>query len=248
MAFFNVDNQSGKTFILKYIQDQIVNKTVSNEEYKDLSKAESIRKNDWQDWNNFQQACRQKLDNDPLNEGLIENLKMLDQKYRINNEINDLNSLSISDVFDRRTRYVKRLRCTLYLLSDEGGYDDMDSGEEVYQDLLKRIQDDALVEVKQKIIFNTMVLDFNDRYPVTTNNQYFLDDQKREKIDQEMSELQHLQSTIESGEFSLKDYVDDKRIRYELCYESAVDCFNSVYVSHYEKKDEDDFGLGAIKF
>lgn len=241
MAFFNVDNEAGKNFILKYVEDQMDKKAVSSDELEGLYKAESRRKSDWKEWTDFQFNCRTELKSDSLSQ----ELQLMDQKYRINNEVNDLNIISMTDEFSRRNRYVRRLKCIPHLLSDEEYKVARSEVEQIYQELLERIPTDALEEVKEKIVFNNSVLDLNDRFSVPTNSAYFLNDKKREKLDREVAELQNLQSIIESGEYSL---MGNKKICYDLCYESAISCFKSFYVSHYEKKEEDDFGLGGIKF
>lgn len=240
MAFLDVGN--GKKFILDFVENQKVKKAVSPDEFSSLYRLEKRRKEDWDEWNDFQLNCKKRFGKEPVNE----EFKVMNEKYRMNVEVNDLDSISMNDEFSRRTRYVRRLEYIPHLLSDQE-YEMMGSEmDNVYQSLLNRIQNDALEEVKEKIISNNIILDFNSRYNVSDSNKYYLTDKQRRNTEMEVTELQNLKLIIESGEFSMRH---DKSDIFALCHESAISSFKSVYVATYEKQDEDtkDTNIGERK-
>lgn len=232
MAFLDVGN--GKSIILKLVESQRISKTVSLDEVDQRIRAESRRKSEWDDWNKFEMGCRARFGNKIFED---ESFVLMRNKYRMNVEVNDLDILSLTNEQERRTRYVRRLKCIPHLVSDQEYSQAKEEVEQVYEGLLTSIQNDALSEVKEEIIFNNTQLDFNYRFNVPENNKYYLDDEHIKGMEERTNELQELLEIIKSEQFSIKN---DKGDIFALCSESAISSFKSLYNIHYEKEKENE--------
>jgi len=235
MAFLEIKNK--KDFVLRFIQKEIAEKRVSLDEVEDLQNAEVKRVNDWDQWNDFQRTYRNKVAKNVLEE-LGESFEAINEKHIINNSVNDLDIQEMKSSFDKRTRYVRRLKYILFLVTDQE-YAEVDgvkySMEQIYNLLLQYIKEDSENEIKEQLAIDSFKIELNEMN-LEKENKHFLYDRRRKKVCDEMEEYQELLEILHNGGVSLRDKEPDIL---QLCNVSAVKIYKSIYNVSLGKKNED---------
>lgn len=233
MAFLEIKNK--KDFVLKFIQNEIVERKVSLDEVAELQKAEVRRVKDWEEWNDFQMAYRRKADRILLEE-LGESFEAINEKHIINNSVNDLDIQEMKASFDKRTRYVRRLKYILFLVTDQE-YAVVDgikyNMQQIYDLLLQYIKEDAENEIQEQLAIDSFKLDINEMN-IAKENKYFLQDRRKEKLEKEIVEFNELLGFLRNGGGSLREKVPDIL---NLCNVSAIKIYKSIYNVDLIKED-----------
>ena len=151
MAFIEIKNQ--KDFAIQFIENSIRDKQVTLEDYEDFQNAEIRRKKDWEEWNDFLIKYRSKASRINLEE-LGESFENLNQTHIINNKVDELDIKIMKSNLERRTKYIRRLRYILFLVSDIA-YANIDgnnySVKEIYNILKRDLIKDTEKELKDQI-------------------------------------------------------------------------------------------------
>lgn len=225
MAFLEIKNK--KDFALRFIKNSIEDKKVSLEEMEELQNAEIRRKKDWYDWNEFQRKYRSKASRIDLEE-LGEDFETVNNNHIINNTVNDLDIKIMKASYERRTNYVRRLKYILFLVSDEeyAVIDDVKySMSEIYNLLVKAVQEDAERELHDQIAIATYKLELNDMN-IRQDNKYFLNDYKRKKLEKEVSEYHEMLDKFDKGGYPSKNLVPDIL---NICNESSIITYKAIF-------------------
>ncbi len=225
MAFLEIKDK--KEFVLNFIRNSIVEKKVSLDEIEELQNSEVRRKKDWEEWANFQRGYRMRISKGTYKE-LDDCFESMNESHLIKNAVNDLDIQVMKSNFDRRTRYVRRLKYVLYLTGDVQSIK-LDgvkcSMNQIFNILTRFIREDAKKELRNQLIINNLKLELNNM-DIGKDNKYYLNDRKRKKIESEIEEYEILLERLNNGGYPLKSGHPSIT---SLCSESSINTYKSIY-------------------
>lgn len=225
MAFIEIKNQ--KDFVFKFLENSIMDRKVTLEDYEDLQNAEIRRKKDWEEWNDFQIKYRNKSSRIDLEE-LGESFEVVNQTHIINNKVDELDIKIMKQSFERRTKYVKRLKYILLLVSDIN-YAELDGMkyriDEIYRILVRDLEKDTEKEIREQLLIAEEKLKINEM-PLRKDNKYYLTEKRKEKLLKEIDEYHRLLNQIERGGFKERDELPDIL---GLCSENPITTYKAIF-------------------